>query len=154
MEFLGFQVNGVGITPMDAKVAAIRNLKSPISVPHLRSLLGFLNYYRQFLDNFSAQAAPLTELLKKDILWEWTDAREVAYMDLKNALCTEGLALQHFDPLRPTVVNTDWSNHGIGAVLGQLNDEGHEYIVACISRILNKLEANYSSYEGEMLAAV
>jgi hypothetical protein len=35
-----------------------------------------------------------------------------------------------------------------------MNDEGHEYIVACISRSLNKHEANYSSYEGEMLAAV
>ena len=52
------------------------------------------------------------------------------------------------------MVNTDWSNHGIGAVLGQLNEEGQEYIVACISRSLNKHEANYSSYEGEMLAAV
>jgi hypothetical protein len=139
---------------MDAKVAAIRDLKSPTSVPHLRSLLGFLNYYRQFVDNFSARAAPLTELLKKDIPWEWTGEREKAYMDLKNALWTEGLALQHFDPLKPTVVNTDWSNHGIGAVLGQLNKEGHKYIVACISRSLNKHEANYSSYEGEMLAAV
>ena len=65
MEFLGFQVNGVRITPIDAKVAAIRDLKSPTSVPHLRSLLGFLNYYRQFVDNFSFRAAPLTELLKK-----------------------------------------------------------------------------------------
>jgi hypothetical protein len=52
------------------------------------------------------------------------------------------------------MVNTDWSNHGIGAVLGQLKEEGHEYIVACISRSLNKHEDNYSSYEGEMLAAV
>jgi hypothetical protein len=52
------------------------------------------------------------------------------------------------------MVNTDWSNHGIGAVLGQLNKEGQEYIVACISRSLNKHEANYISYEGEMLAAV
>ena len=154
MEFLGFQVNGVGITPMDAKVAAIRDLKSPTSVPHLRSLLGFLNYYRQFVDNFSARAAPLTELLKKDAPWEWTEAREAAYTDLKDALCTEGLALRHFNHLRLTVVNTDWSNHGIGAVLGQLNEDGQEYIVACISRSLNKHEANYSSYEGEMLAAV
>ena len=52
------------------------------------------------------------------------------------------------------MVNNDWSNHGIGAVLGQLKDEVHEYIVACISRSLNKHEANYSSYKGEMLAAV
>jgi hypothetical protein len=52
MELLGFQVNGVGITPMEAKIAAIKDLKSPTAVPHLRSLLGFLNYYRQFGDNF------------------------------------------------------------------------------------------------------
>jgi hypothetical protein len=39
-------------------------------------------------------------------------------------------------------------------VLGQLNEEGQEYIVSCILRSLNKHEANYSSYEGEMLAAV
>jgi hypothetical protein len=29
MEFLGFNVYGVGITPMEAKVAAIKSLKSP-----------------------------------------------------------------------------------------------------------------------------
>jgi hypothetical protein len=56
--------------------------------------------------------------MKKDVPWEWTPAREAAYTDLKDALCTEGLALRHLDPLRPTMVNTDWSNHGIGAVLG------------------------------------
>jgi hypothetical protein len=70
MEVLGFQVNGVGITPMEAKIAAIKNLKSPTSVPHLRSLLGFRNYYRQFVDNFSSRAAQLMELLKKDVPWE------------------------------------------------------------------------------------
>jgi hypothetical protein len=107
MEFLGFQVTGVGITPMEAKIAATKDLKSPTSVPHLRSLLGFLNYYRQFVDNFSSRAAPLTELLKRDVPWKWTAARVVAYKDLKDALCTEGLALKHFDPLRPTMVNTD-----------------------------------------------
>jgi hypothetical protein len=107
MEFLGFQVNGVGITPMEAKIAVIKDLKSPTSVPHLRSLLGFLNYYRQFVDNFSSRAAPLTELLKKDVPWEWTPAREAAYTDLKDALCTVGLALKHFDLSRPTMANTD-----------------------------------------------
>jgi hypothetical protein len=104
MEFLGFQVNGVGINPMEAKIAAIKDLKSPTAVPHIRSLLGFLNYL-QFVDNFSARAAPLTELLKKDVPWEWTPAREAAYTDLKDALCTEGLAIRHFDPLRPTTAS-------------------------------------------------
>ncbi len=154
MEFLGFNVNGVGITPMEAKVAAIKSLKSPTNVSHLRSLLGFLNYYRQFVENFSKRAAPLTQLLRNDTPWDWTEKRELAYQDLKDALCIEGLALQHFDHKRKTVVHTDWSSYGLGAVLGQIDDQGREVIVACISRSLNKHEANYSSFEGEMLAAV
>jgi hypothetical protein len=63
-------------------------------------------------------------------------------------------ALQHFDPTRETVVHTDWSSYGLGAVLGQKDDLGREVIVACISRSLSKHEANYRNFEGEMLAAV
>jgi hypothetical protein len=121
---------------MEAKIAAIKDVKSSTSVPHLPSPLGFLNYYRRFIENFSSRAAPFTELLKKDVPWEWTPAREAAYTDLQDALCTRGLALKHFNPLRPTMVNADLSNHSIRAVLGQLNEEGQEYIVACISRSL------------------
>jgi hypothetical protein len=154
MEFLGFNVNGVGITPMETKVAAIKSLKSPTNVSHLRSLLGFLSYYRQFVENFSKRAAPLTQLLRDDVPWDWTEERELAYQDLKDALCIEGSAMQHIDHTRKTVVHTDWSSYGLGAVLGQIDDQGREFIVACISRSLNKHEANYSSFEGEMLAAV
>lgn len=45
-------------------------------------------------------------------------------------------------------------NHGLGAVLGQLKADGNKNMCACISRSLNKHEANYSSYKGEMLATV
>ena len=65
MEFLGFNVNGIGITPMEAKVAAIKSLKPPTNVSHLRSLLGFLNYYRQFVEIFPKRAAPLNPASSK-----------------------------------------------------------------------------------------
>jgi hypothetical protein len=120
---------------MEAKVAAIKSLKSPTNVSHLRSLLGFLNYYCQFV---TKRAAPLTQLLRKDVPWDWTRERELAYQDLKDALCIEGLALQHFDPKRTTIIPTDWSLYGLGAVLCQKDELGREVIVACISRSLNK----------------
>jgi hypothetical protein len=62
--------------------------------------------------------------------------------------------LQHIDPKCTTIIHTDWSSYGVGAVLGQIEDLGREVIVAGTSRSLNKHEANYSSFEGEMLAAV
>jgi len=56
------------------------------------------------------------------------------------------------DPERELIVHTDWSVHGIGAVLGQRDDEGQEYLCACASRSLNSHERNYPSYKGELLA--
>jgi hypothetical protein len=67
---------------------------------------------------------PLTQLLRNDTPWDWTEEWELAYQDLKYALCIEGLALQHFDHNRKTVVQTDWSSYGLGAVLGQIRRPG------------------------------
>jgi hypothetical protein len=46
------------------------------------------------------------------------------------------------------------SQRGMSAVLNQKDDEGNEYLVACISRSCNEHERNYGSYKGEMCAAV
>jgi hypothetical protein len=49
----------------------------------------------------------LTQLLCNDVPWDRTEERELAYQDFEDALCIEGLALQHFDHTRKTVVHTD-----------------------------------------------
>jgi len=46
------------------------------------------------------------------------------------------------------ILHIDWSALGIGAILGQLDEEGKEYVIAYASRSNNKAESNYSSYEG------
>jgi len=51
-------------------------------------------------------------------------------------------------------LHTNWSALGIGAILGQLDEEGKEYVIAYASQSNNKAENNYSSYEGECLAIV
>jgi hypothetical protein len=52
------------------------------------------------------------------------------------------------------ILHTNWSAFGIGTILGQLDEEGKEYVIAYASRSNNKAESNYSSYEGECLAVV
>ena len=80
--------------------------------------------------------------------------QSAAWHALVDGLCTPGLVLRHADPKLPFILHTDWSHHGISAVLGQLDSEGHEYMVACTSRTCIPAESRYGSYRGEMLAAV
>ena len=154
IEYLGHNVSAYGVTPHEAKTAAIRALPSPKNIDELRSVLGFINYYRCYIPEFASLAQPLYLLLKKDQPFVWADAQQKAYEALKDEVCKEGQALRRFDPEATTLVYTDWSALGIGAVLAQVAPDGTEYMVACISRSLNKHEKNYASYYGEMLGAV
>ena len=84
----------------------------------------------------------------------WGPAQQAAHNGLKEAFNREGTILRRIDYDKPLILHTDFSNRGLGAVLGQVDADGNEYMCACISRSLNKHESNYSSYKGEMLAAV
>ncbi|GLC55390.1 hypothetical protein PLESTB_000982200 [Pleodorina starrii] len=154
IEYLGHNMSAQGISPHHAKVSAIMGLKPPRNVSELRSHLGFVNYYRCYIPNMSQLTTPLTHLLKKDQSWVWGPEQESAFNAIKAVFAQEGLVLRPIDYSKPLILHTDFSNRGIGAVLGQLDPDGNEYMCVCISRSLNKHERNYSSYKGEMLAAV
>jgi len=113
--------------------------------------LGFAGYYRRFLPDFSKTARLLTNLLKKDTKFEWTDTQELAFSSLKNSLCSEPL-LQYPDFTQPFLVTTDASKYAIGGILSQ-GEIGKDPI-AYTSRLLNAAEQNYFTIEKELLAIV
>jgi hypothetical protein len=154
VEYLGFNVSKYGLTPHQAKVAAIDALQPPTCVEDVRSVLGLMSYYRRFVPNFSATAAPLNLLLGKDTPWQWGEAQQASFDELKRILTTEGLALKRVHPDLPLILYCDWSVKGIGCCLAQLDSDGTEHLCACISRSLNVHEKNYCSYKGELLAVV
>lgn len=66
VKYLGFIIKaGEGITVDPAKVKAILDWQTPTTVKGVRSFLGFANFYRCFIKDFSNIAAPLTDLTKK-----------------------------------------------------------------------------------------
>jgi hypothetical protein len=52
------------------------------------------------------------------------------------------------------ILHIDWNAFDIGVILGELDKEGQEYVIAYASRSNNKVENNYFSYEGECLVVV
>jgi hypothetical protein len=65
---------------------AIREWPTPTAVTQIQSFLGLAGFYHRFVHDFSAIAAPLHELTKKDVPFAWSDAQEVAFNTLKDKL--------------------------------------------------------------------
>ncbi|KAL9293433.1 putative nucleotidyltransferase, Ribonuclease H [Arabidopsis thaliana] len=84
--FLGFVVSADGVKVDEEKVKAIRDWPSPKTVGEVRSFHGLARFYRIFVKDFSTIAAPLTEVIKKDVGFKWEEAQEEAFQSLKDKL--------------------------------------------------------------------
>ncbi|CAI7904655.1 unnamed protein product [Closterium sp. NIES-54] len=118
VQYLGFEVYGGRMSIQEAKVAVPDRLAVPDSRTTLRAILGFLNYYRKFVPNFSKWAAPLNQLLREDMAWKWGEVEQGALRELLEAV-NSGPVLQLPKPDGSFTLYTDWSSAGMGAVLCQ-----------------------------------
>ena len=108
IDFLGHRISADKLEPQQDKLAAVRDLPSPTYTSSLRAALGLFSYYRKFVLYFSSIAFPLNALLKKDRPREWGEAQEIAYMELKEQLCSAAI-LRLRDPYLPFILTTNWS---------------------------------------------
>jgi len=68
---LGHVVSKNGIFVDPAKVDIISQLPYPSSMREVRSFLGHAGFYRRFIKDFSKIANPLSNLLQKDVAFEF-----------------------------------------------------------------------------------
>lgn len=119
----------------------------PRSIKAPRGFLGLTGYYRRFIHNYGAIAAPLTGLLKRDA-FQWGEAATTAFHALKGALTTAPV-LQLPDFTKPFVMDCDASGSGFGAVLHQSHGP-----IAFFSRPVAPQHAKLSAYERELIGLV
>src|SRR5215475_16147914 len=79
IEFLGHVVGRDGLQADPKKIEKMKNLPSPTNLTELRAALGLLSYYRKFVKHFSKIAKPMTELLKGDKKFMWTERCQEAF---------------------------------------------------------------------------
>jgi len=83
VEYLGVLISN-GTVKMDpVKVQGIADWPTPQTVKDVRSFLGFCNFYRAFIKNFSDIAHPLNDLTCKNKQFIWTDKCNNAFLELK-----------------------------------------------------------------------
>ncbi|KAE8674455.1 cytochrome P450 78A7-like [Hibiscus syriacus] len=114
--FLGHVVGGGKLQMDKDKIRAIDEWNPPTKVTKLRVFLGLTNYYRRFVKGYSKIATLLTELLKKDKVWEWSTKCQGAFEKIKEAMVSEPVLVLP-DYTKPFVVFTDASDVAIGGVL-------------------------------------
>ena len=173
--FLGRVVSEEGYKLDPSSIKPVLALKDspPKTINEVRKLMGFLNYYRRYVKNFSRIAKPIYDLvrmasqpsqeaqqdrMKKGCRTngqlpsrhpvDWTDIHQSALETLID-LITSAPVMAYPDFQKPFVLHTDASKDGLGAVLYQYQDETLR-VVAYGSRSLTPAEKNYHLHSGKL----
>ena len=152
VDFLGHVVSKDGVEVDPKKVDKVVNWPPPKTLTNLRSFLGLCTYYQSFIKDYSSIARPLFALTEKGAEFIWTEGHQESFEELKRLL-TSAPILAYPRPDAPFVLDTDASDLGLGAVLGQVQD-GVERVIRYGSRTLQKPERNYCVTRRELLAIV
>ena len=153
VSFLGFVISPQGINMDQEKIESITTWPTPTCILDIQTFLGFANFYRRFIRNYSRIILPITNLLKKDTPFNWNRAADHAFKQLKKAFTTAPI-LRHFDPEKPAILETDASDYAEGGIVSQCDDDGVLHPCAFYSRKFTPAELNYEIYDKEMLAIV
>ncbi|KAG1925559.1 hypothetical protein F2P79_025455 [Pimephales promelas] len=116
--FLGYIISHGGVAMDERKVKGVLDWPLPQTLKELQRFLGFANFYRRFIRNFSIIATPLTAMTKRhSSRLKWSEEVEQAFKELKSRFTSAPIL--HLDPEPQFIVEVDSSNTGIRAVLSQ-----------------------------------
>jgi hypothetical protein len=151
--FLGVIVGRHGIRMDPKKVQTIRDWKTPTCLTDVQAFIGFGNFYRRFVRDFSKIIAPMVNLTRKDVKFQWDLRCEESFNRLKEAF-TSAPVLAPFDWEKEIILETDASDYVSAGVLSQYGDDGILRPVAFFSKKHSTTECNYEIYDKELLAIV
>ena len=149
---LGHLVSERAIKVDKAKIEVIEQLPPSVNKKGIHSFLGHVGFYRRFIKDFSQISRPLTDLLAKDVPFEFIDECLNAFHTLKKALISAPI-IQPPNWSLPFEIMCDASDYAIGAVLGQTKDKKH-HIIAYASKTLTGAQLNHATIEKELLVVI
>ena len=118
----------------------------------LQQFLGFVNFYRRFVEGYAKIVKPLTKLTGKEE-WQWETEQQTAFEGLKEQIIKE-ITLAIPNDEGQFRVKVDASDFAIGGILSQQQSNKTWRLVAFILKSFNSMERNYKIYDKEMLAVM
>ncbi|CEL54177.1 hypothetical protein RSOLAG1IB_11575 [Rhizoctonia solani AG-1 IB] len=153
VDYLGIRISPHGFSMDEKKVEAVTLWPTPKTVKQVQAFLGFVNYLRRFIPDFSAVARPLHNLTQKDKPWKWGEPENHSFQEPKRRV-TNRPVLAHSDPNKPYFLETDASGIAMGAILSQQSEDGRLHPIAYMSKSFNDVERNYNTHDKELLAII
>ena len=154
VEYLGYILGAQGVKMNPKKLQTVMDWPLPSSIKDVQSFLGFSNFYRRFIKNYSHIVSPLHNLTKKTstpFLFS-LDAIS-AFKTLKSAFVSAPVLL-HFNPHLPSTLITDASDFAISGIHLQPADDHILHPVSFFSHKLTPSEINYETHDKELLTIV
>ena len=152
-----------GYRPDPEDIRALEKFREPPSnVGEVRSMLGFLSYYRGHVSNFAKKLKPVYDLVKwkepagshtkvsydkkRSILWS-PELQGIVDDVIDTLNSPPVMAYPDFD--LPFILNCDASGYGLGAVLYQRQNEELR-VISYASRTLTEAEQRYHLHSGKL----
>jgi hypothetical protein len=153
VHYLGIIANGEGVRADPEKISKAVDWATPHTVKGVQEFLGFVNFYRQFIDNFSKHAFPLYQLLRKENPWKWGVDEQASFDSRKQALIESPILVQP-NVGKEFFLECDASDFATGAILSQQGEDSKLHPVAYLSKSLSPAERNYDIFNKELLAVI
>ena len=151
--YLGIIITTDSICMNSQKVQAVVNWETSTCVKDIQIFIGFINFYQHFVQRFSKVVASLIVLVRKDVLFKWTEECQKFFKLLKKRFTT-ALILAHFDSIKEIIVKTDTSDWVSAEILSQYSDDNILCPVTFFSKKHSVQEVNYEIYDKKLLAII
>ena len=148
VSFFGHRWNSTGISPDPKKTESILRMEFPPDKETMHSFLGLVNFLNRYTPRLAELCSLLRKLILKDSHYSPGDPEHAAFDAIK-AEFKKKIILPYFDRNKKTILQTDASKKGFGAVILQ-----EEQPIYYASRALTSAEKNYQNLEREAQAAV
>ena len=154
IEYVGHLIDRHGISFTNEKKNKVLDFRLPEKAHEMKSFLGLCSQYRDHIPHYAQLSAPLHDMIsnyskKSRQKLQWNDELLRIYEKFKSQVENCG-KLFFVDEDKPIFLNTDASNHGIGASLYQLDEDNKKIPIQFISKKLNTTELGWNIVEKEM----